>query len=167
MSYLRYPVSALLACFPFGCAVAPPAIDLAAERQKLEEAVDAYNAAASARNVEKIVTLYTSDASILPPDSPEAKGTEGVRSFASSLVALSGFSVEFGEPVVHISPSGDMAYAVTDARLSFNDPSGTPVVQEARDVHVWRKGSDGSWRVALDIWNSGRPATPPTATPSP
>ena len=167
MAYTRYPVSALLFGFSFGCAPAPPAVDLDAERQKLEEAVAAYNTAASARDVEKIVALYTSDASILPPDSPEAKGTEGVRSFASSLVALSGFGVEFGKPVVHISPSGDMAYAVTDARLSFNDPSGAPVVEEARDVHVWRKEADGYWKVALDIWNSGLAATPPAVTPSP
>jgi ketosteroid isomerase-like protein len=167
MSNVRYPVFALLVGFSFGCAPAPPAIDLDSERKKLEEAVDAYNTAAGAKDVEKIVSLYTSDASILPPDAPEAKGTDGVRSFASSLVALSGFSVEFGKPSVHISPSGDMGYSLTDARLSFHDPAGTPVVQEARDLHIWQKDADGAWRVAMDMWNSGQPAPLPPSTPSP
>src|SRR5262245_18702254 len=77
MSFVKYPVTALLVGLSFGCAPAPPAVDLDAERKKLEEAVDAYNAAASAKDVDKIVTLYTSDAIILPPDTPEATGTAG------------------------------------------------------------------------------------------
>lgn len=27
-----------------------------------------------------------------------------------------------------------------------------------RDFHVWKKQADGSWKVAVDIWNSGLPA---------
>jgi len=55
---------------------------------------------------------------------------------------------------VAISAGGDMGYTLADVALSIAGPDGAPVEQRYRDFHVWRK-QDGTWKLAVDIWNSG------------
>jgi ketosteroid isomerase-like protein len=61
-----------------------------------------------------------------------------------------------------VSLAGDLGYTVNILDVKMNDPQGNPINEQYRDIHFWKKGPDGKWRVVIDIWN----LEPPAAIPS-
>jgi len=51
--------------------------------------------------------------------------------------------------IVEISREGQMAYSIDTMRMSVPDSSGAMQTRVNQGIHVWRKESDGSWRVSL------------------
>jgi ketosteroid isomerase-like protein len=56
-----------------------------------------------------------------------------------------------------MGPSGDMGYTWGHFEGHSKDANGNPVVTSGRYITVWRKGSDGIWKVVLDA-GSNEPA---------
>jgi ketosteroid isomerase-like protein len=131
-------------------------VDIEAETAALHAAADAYHAAGSAKDVDSVVSRYTSDSVTLPPNSVAFHGLEGMREFATAFTQLSGFSMSFGDMVVEVGAGGDMGYTLVDTIIRFDDAGGNPVVDRVRDFHLWRKDG-GEWKIAVDIWNSEPP----------
>lgn len=52
-----------------------------------------------------------------------------------------------------MSPSGDMGYTWGHYEGRSHDADGNPKVTEGRYLTIWRKESDGSWKVMLDASN--------------
>jgi ketosteroid isomerase-like protein len=52
-----------------------------------------------------------------------------------------------------LSPSGDMGYTWGHYEGHSRDANGYPVVTTGRYMTIWRKESDGSWKVVLDASN--------------
>ena len=161
MKYFSFLTAALLlsasSCLP------PPAasVDLEAEKAALHEATDAFHAAAPSMDVEKLASHYASDVLLLPPGGERMQGTEAARSFLSGFAAMPGAKARFEKPrIMEVSRGGDLGYTLGDAVFSFEGPDGEPVTQRVRELHLWKKQDDGSWKIVIDIWNSGTP--PPT-----
>ena len=53
-----------------------------------------------------------------------------------------------------MAKSGDLAYAVGTDAIRLTSPDGKPVEEHNKAAAVWRKEPDGSWKCAVDIWNS-------------
>jgi ketosteroid isomerase-like protein len=49
-----------------------------------------------------------------------------------------------------MGPSGDMGYTWGHYEGRSKDANGNPVLTSGRYMTIWRKGSDGSWKVVLD-----------------
>ncbi len=49
-----------------------------------------------------------------------------------------------------MGPSGDMGYTWGHYEGRSKDANGNPVATAGRYMTIWRKGSDGSWKVVLD-----------------
>jgi ketosteroid isomerase-like protein len=49
--------------------------------------------------------------------------------------------------------SGHLAYAVCRVKVEIPDPNGTgaPTAITSWDTTVWRRDTDGSWRIVIDI----------------
>ncbi len=131
-------------------------VDLNAAQAELRAAADAYHEAAESVDVENLVALYTTDGLILPPNAAKEEGLEGVRGFADAFTQTPGFSVQFADMSVEVAASGDMGYSLANAVISVDGPNGEPVEDRVRDFHLWKK-QDGTWKVAIDIWNSELP----------
>lgn len=56
-----------------------------------------------------------------------------------------------------MGPSGDMGYTWGHFEGHSKDASGNPVTTSGRYMTIWRKNTDGSWKVALDA-GSNEPA---------
>lgn len=52
-----------------------------------------------------------------------------------------------------MAPSGDMGFTWGHYEGRAKDRDGTPIVESGRYMTVWKKQSDGSWKVALDAGN--------------
>lgn len=55
-----------------------------------------------------------------------------------------------------IAASGDLGYTYGTYELSSKDKDGKPVVNKGKYATIWKKQKDGSWKVALDMGNSGQ-----------
>src|SRR5262245_21243511 len=75
-----------------GCATK---VNIEAEREALRRADSEYSNAATAKDVERLHSLYAEDATVYEPNAPAVTGREPVRKFISDFAALPGFAVTF------------------------------------------------------------------------
>jgi ketosteroid isomerase-like protein len=54
-----------------------------------------------------------------------------------------------------IAASGDLGYTYGTYEFTTKDKDGQPVVDHGKYTTIWKKQKDGSWKVALDMGNSG------------
>jgi len=143
-----------------GCAVAKPAadapapVDLAREEAAIRATDAQWLAAAKARDVEKSVSFWSDDATILQPDTPPIVGKAAIRKYVTEAFASPDFSITFTTDNVVVARSGDMAYETGKDVMTFRDDKGKLITLHNRGVVVWRKQAEGSWKAAIDTWNA-------------
>jgi ketosteroid isomerase-like protein len=67
---------------------------------------------------------------------------------------------------VFVAKSGDVAYTYGTYDLSMTGPDGRPVTDKGKYVTVYKKQADGSWKAAVDTFNSDLPPSPPPPPPA-
>ena len=112
----------------------------------------------SAKDLERSVAFCTKDGSVLAPNFPIATGREAIKQLFAGMLALPNLKIEWKATRVEAARSGDMGYSSGAYQMTFNDPSGKQITDRGKYVTVWKKQTDGSWKVALDIFNSDLPA---------
>ena len=130
------------------------------ERTALFRADEAWAQAAAAKDLEKTLSFWTEDASVLPPGQAAVVGKEAIRRYVSEAFALPGFAIRWKTTEFVVSASGDMAYGVGTNEMTVNDAQGKPMTQRGRGITVWRKDGKSGWKCVVDIWN---PEPPPPA----
>ena len=110
-----------------------------------------WETALNAGDIETLMTNYTSDARILPPNEKAATGTEAVRAAFGSMIDA---GITGSLTSIEAAVSGDIGYNVGTYALS----TGGDVVDTGKYLETWRRGADGQWRISNDIWNSDMPA---------
>ena len=153
MRFLRTMLVLFVPMFVFGCTQAPQ-IDLDAEQASLAAAAEAYHDAASSLDTEALMALYAETSRIIAPDEHEVRGLEDIREWLNGMLELTNFEVVFETPTVQVSSTGGYGYSLANATMSFDGPDGEHISEQVRDLHVWEKYPDGSWKVVVDIWNS-------------
>jgi uncharacterized protein (TIGR02246 family) len=117
-----------------------------------------WSEAAQGRDVDRIVSYWADDATVLPPGDPPVVGKAAIREFVAKSFENPSFRISWKTNDVVVSQSGDLAYATGTNRVSFTGPDGTPVTVDGKAVTVWRREKDGSWKCVVDIWNDASPA---------
>ena len=109
---------------------------------------------AQSKDVDTWVAHYSSDAVVLAPNQPAASGDEAIRKTIGGLLGLPGLSTKWRPLRVEVSRSGDMGYVRGTYELSFDNPNGGRIEDHGKYVEVWKKQPDGSWKCAIDMFNS-------------
>lgn len=94
-------------------------------------------------------SVYTDDATVLPPDAAPVSGRANIQAFwtgAKAALGLTGVTLTTRSLEIR----GDCAHEIGEAALKL--PSATAVVKY---VVVWHRQTDGAWRWHVDIWNAG------------
>ena len=55
---------------------------------------------------------------------------------------------------IEFSVAGNTAYTVNEYYYTYHAEGAAPIWKKTKNVHIWRKQSDGQWKMHLDIWNS-------------
>ena len=131
-------------------------MDLAAERTRLLRRDAEWAAAASeGRDLELILSYWTDDATVLPPGQPAVTGKAALREYVERSTRIPGFRITWATEDVRLSPDGRLAYMLSRNEVTVDGAGGAPVTTGGRAVTIWRRGPDGEWRCAVDIWNAG------------
>lgn len=128
------------------CTQAPQAEDPSVITARSAE----WQAALNDKDIDTLVDLYTSDARILPPNREMARGGDAVRAEFGAMIDA-GMAGELTS--VEASIAGDLAYNIGVYTLRTGDG----IVDTGKYMELWKRGNDGQWRIASDIWNSDNP----------
>lgn len=127
----------LAACAPQG---AQPSPELAAMSERWEEGLNG-------GDIEMLVSMYTADAQIMPPNSPMMQGSDAIRATFGGMIeeGLTG-KLETLDAAV----AGDLGYRA--GTYALFTPDGSPM-DSGKYIELWRKTTAG-WQITHDIWNS-------------
>jgi len=157
-------VAALVAVLAGGCKPAGPTPLSEADRAAMRRTVEPALAMLTSPNPDwqKFVSIYAEDAVVMPG------GTRPFVGHDSILVLLHNLPVfaEYKQTSDRLEGSGNLAYQIWTYIARIEEPKKPVVVDTGKDVFVWRKGADGSWKVAVEIWNSIMPQPEPAPAPA-
>jgi ketosteroid isomerase-like protein len=132
-----------------------------ADEAAIRKADTDWSNSAQSKQVDAWVAYYSDDAAVLPPNEPMATGKEAIRKSIGDLLALPGLSLKWTPSKVEVARSGDLGYSYGAYEMAAKDPKGNPVNDKGKYVEVWKKQSDGTWKCAVDTFNSDLPPAPP------
>jgi len=108
--------------------------------------------AVQSREMKDVMSVFTDDVSVLPPDQAIIAGKEAVGAFYKKLLADKAFALNRQPSRVELS--GNLAYTLGTYYREHTDKQGKVVSQHGKYVLVWKKQPDETWKVAVDIWNA-------------
>lgn len=134
-------------------------MDLEKERKNLLERDAKWAALASeGHDVDAILSYWTDDAVVIPPDLPLVAGQTALREYVEQSFKIPGFQITWSTTEARFSPDGNLAYLVGTNSVTLNGPDGNVIQSNGRVVTIWRREGDGEWRCCVDIWNAGSAA---------
>lgn len=116
-------------------------------RDALQNANDGWNSAFNSGNADAVAALYTPDAVVLPSTHAFVRGTIAINDFWKELISAG--VRNHGIELVDAVAAGDIAYATG----KWSAEGGETQRYEGSIVTIFRRESDGSWRVCVHIWN--------------
>jgi uncharacterized protein (TIGR02246 family) len=128
----------------------------AADEAAIRAASAAWSQAATAKDLDKAVSFYADDAVILPDKVPAVRGQENFRKNWAPLLALPGPGLSWKTGSLEVARSGDIAYETGTYVFVIADKKGKSSDTKGKYVVVWKKQTDGSWKVVVDTDNTGQ-----------
>jgi len=122
------------------------------ERAKLLQTITDFYDAIENADYEKRISLFADDAIMMPNGWFVAKGkdeiAESIRKGKDAVFRLRDINR------LELNISGDLAYTVNEYYYTYHNKGDEPDWKKTKNVHIWRKQPDGSWKLQVDIWNS-------------
>jgi ketosteroid isomerase-like protein len=157
---LRYGLLLSLLALLTGCATTPPDTH-DADIQAIKTTETAWAKDAAAKDVDKFVSYYTDDASILLPNAPIITGKESIKSALKPLMGDPNFSLTFASTKQDVAKSGDLGYTIGGYTMTMSGGKDKgPITEKGKYATVFRKQADGSWKAVADMLNSDMMSPP-------
>ena len=141
-----------------GCNQQPPD-NRAADESTIRNLDAQWSKTAGTHDLDGIVSYYSDDAVLLPPNAPAITGKQSIRAAWINLAAPS-VSLSWQSSKVEVARSGDLAYTTGTYTDVVKDPQGKLITDKGKIMEVWKKQPDGGWKVVADTYNSDLPAQP-------
>lgn len=149
-----------------GCSQAPQAsapADTRADEQAIRDNEAAWTRDWAAKDLDRIVSHYADDASLLVSGMPIMSGREAIRNGCKMLLADANLALSFMPVQVEIAKGADLAYSRGTYTMTMTDPgSKKAVTEKGKYITIYRKGADGAWKAIQDINNADAPPAPPS-----
>jgi ketosteroid isomerase-like protein len=136
------------------------------ERAAIQGATAELLAAVNASDYRRLLAVWADDGVLMPPNRAAVHGRRVLEDYFRERFAGTRFRFAFTSS--DVQRFGEVAFE----RLGYSAViwpagGGAPLEDAGKGLHVYRRQPDGSWRLALDISNSDRPAESAGASPAP
>lgn len=101
------------------------------------------------KDLDKFLSYYASDASSYAPGMPIATGAESIRKEFTAMTSMPGFSLHWTATKADVSKGGDIGYTAGAYEATMGGAT-----EKGKYVTIWKKQSDGQWKVSDDIFNA-------------
>jgi uncharacterized protein (TIGR02246 family) len=155
-----------LLCFTFSCqqqveeVAKEPGVKALSDEDvaSIKAVTEAFIQAVKSEDWAAVAAMYTEDAVFMPPNQPIVQGREAIQTWMEAFPTLT----EFNLIDVEIDGYGDLAFSRKTLSMTIA-PEGAPepIKDEGKALVIFRKQSDGSWLLAVDIFNSDLPLPTP------
>jgi ketosteroid isomerase-like protein len=112
------------------------------------EADRAFARSVAEQGLEAWVAAFSDDGSMIPASGPVTSGHEAIRAAMAPAFATPGFSIVWEPLGGEVAGSGDLGYTYGDYESGVEG-----ALTRGRYVTVWRRSSDGKWKVIADLGN--------------
>jgi ketosteroid isomerase-like protein len=149
-----------------GCSDTPaPAPDTSAADQKaIRDGEVAWAAEWGAKDLDKIVSHYADDASLMVPDAPLMKGKDAIRTGIQGILTDKNVALTFTTSSLELSKGADLAYTQGTYSMTASNPrTKKPETARGEYVTVYKKQATGNWKAVQDIVTEDGPPAPVAA----
>lgn len=153
--FARVSIAAMVA-IGAGCS-RDPRSDRAELERSLRHADSTLTAVIAAKDLDGTTALYDENAELLPVAEPAVVGREAIRREWADILGIPGFASTASLTRVDVSDDGTLGYTRGTYQTTMTGTDGRPVVERGKWVTVWRRQSDGTWRIVQDITNTDAP----------
>jgi uncharacterized protein (TIGR02246 family) len=129
---------------------------LSSEESAIRETISAWSQAAGAKDLNKCVSFYTDDASVLPFNAPIATKKAQIRAVWSQLVSNPDSRLSWRPTKIEVAQSADLAYEIGTFDLTVADQTGKSSATRGKYVIAWKKQANDEWKAAADIFNTDK-----------
>ena len=105
-----------------------------------------------------VAAMYTSNARLLPPNSPMIGGRQGIQEFWQSLITAGVKAVRLETD--QVEACGNTAYEVGKYTLTIPSLRGGTLTDEGKYVVIWKRQGK-QWKLAADTFNTSMPMATP------
>jgi ketosteroid isomerase-like protein len=127
--------------------------------EEIRKANEEFMAAFDANDAARLTAVYSSDATLYPPNSEPIRGSEDIEGFWQA-----GF--DMGLSSGKISTTKATAYgdtAIEEGTFEIYAADGS-LIDKGKFIGIWKK-VDGKWKFHNDIWNTSMPLPEPAPEP--
>jgi len=111
----------------------------------------------AANDPDALMAELTDDVVFMPPGQAAARGKAAVRAWYEATIAEA-TTVKLEIPVREVVVAGDWGIETGSfAWVLAPVGGGEHFSAKGNFIAIWRRDSDGGWRIASDIWNSSDP----------
>jgi ketosteroid isomerase-like protein len=125
--------------------------DGTAIRQKNETFAQVFNA----KDVSKILDLYTENSTFEPPNQPIIRGKDALKIFYDEMINKQG-ATNLRLNVDEVSGHGPLAYQAGTYEMDYKPASGAASHDRGKYLFILRSMA-GTWRYQYTMWNSDLP----------
>ena len=146
------------AIFLAACQPKPAAVDLKAEADAIRNIEDQWVAANKAKDINKVVSIFASDAVVMEKNMPINVGIDAIQKSWEKWFADTTFihnSLTGTTDNIEVSASGDLGYARGTNHYSIKTTNGIVEIDD-KYVDIFKK-TGGEWKCIVSIWNSDKP----------
>lgn len=126
-----------------------------ADYERLKATIDEFYSALNSGDTDGRLALFENGAIIMPNNGRLTRMTDSVKAVWKSWDENWVFRIKDLEHV-EISGSGDIGYTVNEYYYTWHPKDGEAEWHKTKNIHIWRKQPDGSWKLHADIWNSSK-----------
>jgi ketosteroid isomerase-like protein len=127
---------------------------VAADTASIRSEAQAWFKAIDAKDLEKTLSFYASDAQYLSAGRPAATTADERRKLWIEDFGTPGFSSEEATTQIEVARSRDLAYQRGTYVATMQNERGQMTKSTGKFVVVWKKQSDGRWKAIIDIDNA-------------
>lgn len=109
----------------------------------------------NAKELDKLVEVYTADAVYLPPHHAAVHGRDAIREFLKGPLQHGVTDLKF--EVTYIKREGELAYDVGRYSMSVPQEGGGSKQDRGKYLTVWKRPPGGEWKIVADAWSSDLP----------
>jgi uncharacterized protein (TIGR02246 family) len=130
---------------------------MSATKEAITALLADYNDALNTSSTDAVMPLYVEDGVFMPPYSPSAVGAEALRKAYDAVFKAITLNVKF--TIAEIVELGqEWAFARTNsAGTTLDHATGTKSAEANQELFIFKKDSDGSWKISRYSFSSTNP----------
>ena len=127
--------------------------------QELRDGTRMFMEAYHRGDTEAVADFYTEDAKILSPNMEMVSGKQAIQEFWKTSIDMGVRRINL--ETAEMGYDGKLAYERGVSTVTIQPEGGQERTERGKYLVVLKRQDDGSWKIAVDIWNSDSPPQPP------